>query len=380
LWRRAIIISLLLGVLIVAVIEVPDWYRTVALIGVDSSGDPHVVLLDSAGNIVAVMKGDDSGTLRSIKVDSTGQMYTLIKGSGGENIAVDAAGNLSALMKGIEGATLRTVAVDASGNIVAVIKGDYAGTLKTLATDDDGRLLIVPYDPDDIWGEAIAMGNAELAACITVAHRFDRRGNVVFMDDFGTGYSNWIGAFSGTGGANTVSAITSRSGSYSILLTTGKVAGGNASLSKYWPRSSTGRLGFEVSFAPTTDNPTFRIDFRHYDGAKYHIFSVRYDYPNDKLQYLDDAAAWQDVATSLAFYPNRTSFNTIKVVCDLSDNTYERVMMNDAEYDLSGIDTKEVVSVTAPYLSLVVLADGDASNNYLVYVDDVILTQNEPAN
>ena len=40
-----------------SVIEVPDWYRTVALVGVDITGEPVVVLLDSTGAIMAVMKG-----------------------------------------------------------------------------------------------------------------------------------------------------------------------------------------------------------------------------------------------------------------------------------------------------------------------------------
>ena len=383
-----------------AQVEVPDGYRVVTLVGVESDGTPQVVQLDGTGRIVAVIQGEiegitgpvdvtqtdsvreiqgsDGSTLRTVKLDANGQIIMVPRGQSGNYMSVDASGFLTSVMKGEYSGTPTTLAVDSSGNIVAVVKGDYGGVPKTLTTDADGRLQIVPYDPDDIWGNAIALGNAELAAVISPAHRYDRRGNLVLLDDFSGGLQGWIAAYTGTGGAAVVSTVAARSAPYSIKLTTGQNAAGNANISKYWPKPSTGRLGLEVSFAAVSTDPEVRLRFYHYDGANYHLFSIKYDFTDQDLQYLDNAAAWHTVASSLAFYPNYTSFNTMKLVVNLANNTYERAMMNSGEYDLAGIDALTVVSATAPYLAFVVFADGDNSANYTVYIDDVILTQNEP--
>ena len=225
---------------------------------------------------------------------------------------------------------------------------------------------------------SIPIDLAELAVRLGSPVTFDRRGDVVYIDSFEHGHHKWIASFGGTGGGVQVSHDTARTGAYSIKLITGKAAGGHGSLDGYHPRPVLSKVGLEASFAPISADPTTYLSLFHYTGEGCYRFQVRYDYANEKLQYLDDAATWQDLATGLAFYPNRTSFNLLKVVADLEDNEYERVLFNDVTYPLQDVAAFYVAGASAPYLLVGVSAKGDASDNYTVYVDDVIITQNEP--
>lgn len=335
---------------IMTVIEVPDWYRTVALVGVDGSGEPHVVLLDTAGNLVAVMKGDDSGTLRSIAVDGGGQMYTLIKGSDGEDIAVDASGNLAALMKGVDGVTLRTVAVDGDGNLVAVIKGDDAGTLRTASVNVDGRFEIVPYDPEDVWGNALGMGNAELASILTPCKRFDRRGNVIFWDSFEDGLGGWKSSLLGTGASVKLSSVRSSQGAYSVALTGGSDGSRSAFISRYLNFPSTTRHGVEVAIAWEDDVEYIQIDLGFRDGTNYYGSSVEYAVATEDYEYKDSAGFFQDIDASKPLYNLDYLFHRFKFVIDTSTQKYVRAFLDDEEYDLSDIGIQSSATALLPMM------------------------------
>lgn len=242
----------------------------------------------------------------------------------------------------------------------------------------------MPHGTPDWWGESPTStihqvtDAGELAVRLGSPVTNDRRGNVVRVNGFESGLKAWITSYVGAGGGVVLSTKACQTGAYSAKFTTGQDPAGNAALSKYHPLLVLGKAGLEVSFASASASPTIRVRFYYYDGAQYHLFSVRYDYPNQRFQYLDNAAAWQNIDTGLLFYPSITSWNFLKLVVDLSGKDYERVILNDNEYSLQGIDALSVNAFTAPYLSTVLFADGDNAGNYVVYFDDVIWTQNEP--
>ncbi len=71
-------------------------------------------------------------------------------------------------------------------------------------------------------------------------------------------------------------------------------------------------------------------------------------------------------------------FYPIKVVADFGIGKYVRVIMAGAEYDASDIDIYSIASVAAPYLQPGVRVenrDGIAGNSW---IDNYILTMNEP--
>lgn len=358
--------------------EVEDWTQLIQLMG-QYDTTPTLVAVDASGNIIAVMRGDDAGTLRTLAVDSNGQLYVLVKGSGGEVIAVDANGNLSAAIKGNDVGTLRTVAVDSDGNIISVVKGNDAGTLRTAAVDPDGRFMIVPYDTDDVWGNAIGMGLGELASILSPVKRFDRRGNVVFWDDFEAGYATWEASISGTGAAVDLTCDRSLHGGYAVKLTGGSDALQDAAITRWHPYPRGARIGLSVAVAWESNVDYIRLDLNFRTTTHLWYSAVRYDPGAQDFEYRDSAGAWQDIDASKPLNEDDHSFHIFKHVIDVTAQEYVRAFLDDEEYDLSGVGLQSTAVGTTPAVYITVYCFSDAGHNAVAYVDSVILTENEPS-
>ena len=341
-----------------AVIEVPDWYRTVALIGQDEDGNPLVVLLDSTGAIIAVMKGEYAGDLKSIAVDESGRIVAVIRDPTSDNY----------------------IAIDADGYIAAVLKATYSGTLKNVACDDQGRIIMIPTDPADVWGNAISMGNAELAACLSPAKRFDRRGNVYYLTSFEEGLGGWQTDSDGTGALVVVSAAEAKSGAYSVKMVGGSSGERFAEIRHTGPLPVSGKIGFECSFRLVSNVDDIDFEISVYDGTNWLKGIIRYDDYYNNLYYWSSTETWGNIALGVDLFHGTSCFHTVKLVVDLPNQKYVRVILNEVEYDLSSVSLYKIASDVTPVMYCYVDILSHVVTNGTAYVDDVILTQNEPAN
>lgn len=295
-------------------IEVPDWYRTVALVGVDGAGAPVVVLLDSTGAIMAVMKGE------------------------------------------------------------------YAGTLKNIAVDSSGRVIMIPTDPADVWGNAISMGNAELAARLTGMGGFDRRGNAIWLWDFEHGLGKWdkdLGA--GTGAAVNIGTI-SRNGAYAAKLTAPSDGDLTVIITTDLAFPTLSKMGFEVSFTLAQYTTKVEADLMVYDGTNQYQGLIRYDYGNTRFEYQASDGSWTVLESSLNLDREANCYHTIKIVVDPSTGKYVRAILDDTAHDIDTAAMKSVASALAPHLAIQVKHLGTSGQLPVIYIDSIIVTQNEPAN
>jgi len=294
-------------------IEVPDWYRTVALVGQDATGTPVVVLLDSTGAIISIMKGE------------------------------------------------------------------YAGTLKNVQVDSQGRMIMIPTDPADVWGNAISMGNAELVARLTGLGGYDRRGQAIWQTGFEDGFPSWTTGTTGTGAEVILSSSQALFGGTCLKLRAGSGAGGNAWASKLVRYPKLGKLGAEYSFSLNGAVGRVRLYFYLWDGAHYYPAVIQYDHTNSKLQYSDSTGNFQDIETSYGLYIQPTIFHTWKLVCDFNTKKYVRLLLDDElyllPYDLQEVDD----AATKPVLKVQPSIYSDTSAVADLFVDGIIITQNEPA-
>ena len=294
-------------------IEVPDWYRTVALVGVDITGAPVVVLLDSTGAIISVMKGE------------------------------------------------------------------YAGTLKNVQVDAQGRMIMIPTDPLDIWGNAISMGNLELAGRLGRVIPVDGRGNVILIDDYEEGFSHVLPVLSGAGAAIELSTTETRFGAYSAKLTGGSDGSRLALLRYYIGHRIVTRLGVEFSFRVSDNVESVQIAVLYYDGAKLHEGNLYYDPVNNRWRYLNSGGTLSDLKTSCPLGELTSLFYPCKLVLDVVNDLYVRAVIPGGEEDMSTLALCTQTTLTSPMIRVDIGVTSTTGNNGVAHVDGFIVTQNEPS-
>lgn len=220
----------------------------------------------------------------------------------------------------------------------------------------------------------------ELAARLGSPITFDRRGDVVWWDDFECGFNHWSATPVGVGATAAISTTRARNGRSSCRLTPGNVVGNTTLIEHYQPKAVLSRFGFEFSFHREAANPMIYWTLEDYDGTNYRFFEVRLNTSLNDLQYRNAAGAFVTFDDSVSIGTNPTQFNTGKLVVDPTTGRYERFILNHRTYDLDQFTAQQVASAASPTRRLQVLIESIAANNFGIYVDDVILTENEPAN
>lgn len=228
-------------------------------------------------------------------------------------------------------------------------------------------------------GAVSALGDlGELAARLGSIVTFDRRGDVVWLDGFEEGIAKWLSYTSGTGASVAASDAKARNGAWSCKLTAGSDALQFAYIERDLAFPVLGKCGLEASFAFDTDLDRVILYMYLYDGTNRHLPAVQYDYQNLKLQYRDSSQAWVDIKTDLELYAGGYPFWTWKLVVDWQEGEYQRLILNETEYDLEGIAYAKQADAVNPKMRVTLENKGYGGANGVVYVDDVIITQNEP--
>jgi hypothetical protein len=219
----------------------------------------------------------------------------------------------------------------------------------------------------------------ELAARLGSPITHDRRGDVVWWDDFECGLTKWGSALSGTGAAAALSTARARNGRSSALLTAGSDAGASALIAHNQTIPRLSRLGFEFSFSLGGAIASLSWELLLFDGTTTLSAIITWGDAANALTYRNSGGGGTVFATGVDLLAEATMFHTGKVVVDRAAGQYVRFVLDSTEYDLSGIAALTGASVVAPRLTVDVALLGNAGSNNTVYVDDVILTQNEPA-
>ncbi len=231
------------------------------------------------------------------------------------------------------------------------------------------------------WRMATIFGQidqGELAARLKSINTFDRRGDTVFMEDFEAPTLTWTTVAIGTGASVALSAASYKSGSQSLKLTPGSTTTWHASATKLLALPVQSRLGFECSFSADDNTSYFSLGSSMYDGTTRYIQGILYDHANDHIDYYNSGGTYTEIASGIKFKTSIVMFMPLKVVIDYATGEYVRLMFGDTEYNLSGIPLWSGASANNPYCGMEVRHVGTAGNNPISYVDNVIITQNEP--
>lgn len=226
--------------------------------------------------------------------------------------------------------------------------------------------------------EITDLGELAVRLCSIVS--FDRRGDVVWMDCFECGIGKWEGDSSGADSAVVEDTTRSRNGNTSCKLMAGSTVDHYADINHYQPIPVLATfLGCELSFQISLAE-SVRLRIRIWDGTNQITFNVQYDRVNSKLQYSDSSGVWQDIVTGITLQTSQTMFHTLKVVVDPTAVEYVRVVLDSITYPLDGLSCVSTPSGASPAMMFGMRNTGRSGYNDAVYVDDAIITQNEPPN
>uniref|UniRef100_A0A6M3LHZ6 Uncharacterized protein n=1 Tax=viral metagenome TaxID=1070528 RepID=A0A6M3LHZ6_9ZZZZ len=381
--------------------DYPDFTRAVSLLGVDANGDPVLVLVDSAGNLAALLKGEDAGeVVRTVRVDDSGQLYAVLRGADDVDVAVDASGFLAALVKGIDGGeVLRTLAVDTSGQLVmvprgqsgnymaidasgymtAVLKGAHDAVLTTIGVDANGRIDAFLMDGSDQWGQSLRVGNADMVGRLGSPVTWDWRGNVLYMHDFSTGYGPTFTTTTGTGGAMAIGPERGGYGGYALKMTAGSDSTRLARVQLPVGVNPSARVGFAARFSIYSNTGYVRLMLERWTGATSPVGYAQIDVANKLLKVLDGDSVWQSLG-SVPVSLSSFCHSWFKLVIDPEGGYYERVLYNDEEYDASAHTLASSVIAAEGIVACSVSNYGREGVNDIIYLDQIIVTVNEPAN
>jgi len=79
----------------------------------------------------------------------------------------------------------------------------------------------------------------------------------------------------------------------------------------------------------------------------------------------------------LAGTPNL--FHVAKLVIDFENDLYQRALIRSTEVDMSALGIQTAANATSPRMVFTVWIYSDSGDNDWAYIDNVVITQNEPA-
>lgn len=229
--------------------------------------------------------------------------------------------------------------------------------------------LVTTYQLDDLGEHAGRVGSI---------NTFDRRGDLIWFDDFENSINKWLVSAPDTGAAAAISTTRARNGSNSALLTAGSDGTLTTDILHRSPFTSLSRIGLEMSWSIDSVFDTLLMQVFARDGTNQLQPQIRYDKTNQVLEFFNNGSTFTSLATGLDLTALPTFFHTWKMVFDMASGEYVRVILDNTEFDLSGNPVLSAASALEPHLQLAVFLAGRAAQNDTMFIDDVILTQNEP--
>jgi len=218
----------------------------------------------------------------------------------------------------------------------------------------------------------------ELAVRLGSIVSFDRRGDVLFIEDWENGRAKWTLSYTGAGGAIGLSAASARSGGYSLRMLTGSDSFRRARAQRIWGYPVLSAFGLEASFTLHANLEQFTIAVFVYTGALVWQVYGRYYHTTGEAQIYVPPGDWQTIHTISSPIVSSKGYHTWKLVGDPATGLYVRSIFDAETLDISDYALTSPVSATSPQLFVDITATSIPLNNATVYLDDAILTQNEP--
>jgi len=220
--------------------------------------------------------------------------------------------------------------------------------------------------------------DAELAVRLGSPVTMDRRGSVVWYDPFETVFNKWAVNYSVGTGWTGLSHNTANHGDSSLLVRTPDDSNAITMLSKYMNSIKGERIGLEISWSSEDDYPRIGLGYYQYDGRNYTQGILWFYTQTDKMYIQDDTPTLVEIASNVGWAEELHAWYTMKFVVDITKGKYVRAIFNNDEYDISATNLTKTASANPDTLLLQLIVWHTDNWAHDVYLDDFILTTDEP--
>jgi len=222
------------------------------------------------------------------------------------------------------------------------------------------------------------MGAGELAVRQGSIVNYNRQGNVLWMDDFQSTTWKWKASYVGGAGASARSVETAHQGDACAKLTVVNVQDARAMMWKRLMYSKTGNIGLSAAFTADLDIVSLMFSCMIYTGTTVYRMFLKFNFGDYEITVMNNQGQWIVIENTFDPIQDIDFFYQFKLIGDFEGYKYSKLFFRDVEYDLSAIAMSYVASGTYPHLRIEAeITNGEAVEHFL-YIDNVIVTQNEP--
>jgi len=218
----------------------------------------------------------------------------------------------------------------------------------------------------------------ELASRLGSPDVFQRSGNVVFITSFESGIDEMVQDPQGTGSAINLMGDRCYSGGLSVRLIAGSDGGRRSRLTKRFHTVETNKMGVEATFSLNDECTYFSLFVAVRDGTTKWSYGIYASIADGEFQYYDNTGNRVKMVDFDWGGDDLDHWHTFKLVFDLALCEYVRAFYNEVEYDLTGISVYQDASADDPRLDFTCWNLSEEGENGIAYVDNVIVTINEP--
>jgi len=260
---------------------------------------------------------------------------------------------------------------------IPVIKGPFESFYITNAKGVGKLTLWVGTRLQFETGPGLKAVAYELGVRLKSIDTFDRRGDVLWLDDFEDNINKWLTAAGGSGASVALSTDTARSGGTSAKLTTGNLAGDYASIYAYHQILPLSKWGFEISFTYNSNMRKYTWAISRLTGTMEYTAEITLDLTTSELK-LKGLNGDIVIDSGVVLFEDIHCFHKVKLVADFANSRYTRLLLDDRTYDISAHSLYQASSTTKPFINIYTFVYTNVDSNESAYVDDAIITQNEP--
>jgi len=225
------------------------------------------------------------------------------------------------------------------------------------------------YGLDDLGESAVRQGSP-------VSH--DRRGDVIWMDAFEEGWNAWHYGLFAADATIRLASNTPLHGAYHLILGSGNDDVNGLDVFKRLAYPVLGNMGLEVAFAFPPELGRLFLAISVYDGTHQRSYEVAYDLAAQTLSYWTDPGVGIPFAAGVRLSTVYSCYAIFKLVIDATAQTYFRLVLNEQWFDMRAYVPRRTVDGEPPNIAVSFGVRGDGVTDVDVYVDRVIVTQNEP--